>query len=122
MRISDWSSDVCSSDLAVVQHLHRIFAGVDHRPDREEHARTQLGPGAGAAGVDHFGRVVAHLPEPAAAAIADDRIAMAFGLALDRVRDVAHAIAGLRLLAAEPHAFLSDLDQPLRLRSAGPTS
>src|SRR3546814_9010946 len=24
MRISDWSSDVCSSDLALEQHLHRV--------------------------------------------------------------------------------------------------
>src|SRR3546814_20073203 len=32
MRISDWSSDVCSSDLAVVQilsHLNVKFKGVD---------------------------------------------------------------------------------------------
>src|SRR3546814_10729120 len=28
MRISDWSSDVCSSDLFVV----KIFVGVTHRP------------------------------------------------------------------------------------------
>src|SRR3546814_17361965 len=25
MRISDWSSDVCSSDLRVAQHAHRLF-------------------------------------------------------------------------------------------------
>src|SRR3546814_6928897 len=35
MRISDWSSDVCSSDLLVAHRLHlfaaAIFGGVGHR-------------------------------------------------------------------------------------------
>src|SRR3546814_20127508 len=77
MRISDWSSDVCSSDL---EHLDRIFAGVDHRLDREEHAGFQFGAGAGAPGVDDLGRVVEHLPDAMAAAIAHHRIAMPLGM------------------------------------------
>src|SRR3546814_14332098 len=36
MRISDWSSDVCSSDL------HRIELGVRHRPDRIERRHAEL--------------------------------------------------------------------------------
>src|SRR3546814_9507183 len=100
MRISDWSSDVCSSDLcvqslrargedfaavlgdpdavlelggeravaghrgpAVGEHLDRIFAGVDHRLDREEHAGFQFGAGAGAPGVDDLGRSEEHTSE-----------------------------------------------------------
>ena len=65
--------------------------------------------------MDHFGRVVEHLAEPVAAEVADDRIAVALGVALDRVRDVAHAVAGLRLLDAEHQAFVRDVDEALRL-------
>src|SRR3546814_9207593 len=40
MRISDWSSDVCSSDLAcdLVRVMLRIFAGVD-AAERPSHQR-----------------------------------------------------------------------------------
>src|SRR3546814_9216562 len=38
---------------AVVEHLHRIFAGVDHRLDREEHARLEFRAGAGARSEEH---------------------------------------------------------------------
>src|SRR3546814_3947279 len=49
MRISDWSSDVCSSDLPGAQLVDRLHAGLvaeDHQrrvarqdPDQEEHDR-----------------------------------------------------------------------------------
>src|SRR5204862_943566 len=42
---------------AVVEDLGGGLADVDHRLDGEEHARPKLGPGAGAAGVDHLRRV-----------------------------------------------------------------
>src|SRR3546814_2144211 len=46
MRISDWSSDVCSSDLAVAAHQHvgnfrRCAAAVD-QPDVAQHPATHL--------------------------------------------------------------------------------
>src|SRR3546814_13210134 len=50
MRISDWSSDVCSSDLAVVHHEYigarpwrNIAIGTMHGVAIEKHHRTRLG-------------------------------------------------------------------------------
>jgi hypothetical protein len=100
---------------AIIQHLAGIFADIDHRLDGEEHAGAQLRAGAGAAGVDDFGGVVEHLPQTVAAEIADHRIAVGFGVALDRVGDIAHAVARFRLLDAQHHAFIGDLNQLARL-------
>src|SRR3546814_6950679 len=51
MRIGDWSSDVCSSDL---RHHRALFVGREARaafPQREQPEREHIGigPGAGAA-------------------------------------------------------------------------
>ena len=100
---------------AVVEHLAGIFADIDHRLDGEEHAGAQFRAGAGMAGVDHFRRVVEHLPQAMAAEIADHRIAVALGVALDRVRDIAHPVARLRLLDAQHQTLIGDLDQLARL-------
>src|SRR3546814_4776342 len=78
MRISDWSSDVCSSDL-----------DVDHRLDREDHAGLQFGAGAGAAGMDDLGRVVEQAADAVAAEIAHHAVTMRLGMLLDGVADVA---------------------------------
>src|SRR3546814_9903959 len=49
MRISDWSSDVCSSDLAARlvrparQACQRLPVAVDHRPRRLQHGKTAGG-------------------------------------------------------------------------------
>src|SRR3546814_10569795 len=54
MRISDWSSDVCSSDLVPAERLHVIYNGVDaalFRPGDRADAR-------GALGLPSSGRVV----------------------------------------------------------------
>src|SRR3546814_4498873 len=50
MRISDWSSDVCSSDLALVAHRHAVDhrRGVGRRAGNAEHDG-----GERAAGADH---------------------------------------------------------------------
>ena len=85
---------------AVVEHLHVGAADVDHRLDGEEHAGLELGAGAGAAGVDHFGAVVEQPAEAVAAEIADDAVAVGLGVALDGVGDVAEAVAGPGLLDA----------------------
>ena len=77
---------------AVLEHLHVGSADVDHRLDREEHTGAKLWTGAGAAGVDDFGAVVEQPAEAVAAEIADDAIAMLFGVRLDCVADVAEAI------------------------------
>src|SRR3546814_14541675 len=62
MRISDWSADVCSSDLHV--HGHRLHLRAAFRPEQLEE-RTDFGTGTAAAypqhplalHVDHHGRV-----------------------------------------------------------------
>src|SRR3546814_13748219 len=49
MRISDWSSDVCSSDLAIASALTRLARGTLLSPDSTEYlldvmSRTRSGP------------------------------------------------------------------------------
>src|SRR3546814_14099338 len=51
---------------AVVEHLARGLADVDHRLDGEEHAGAKLGAGAGLADMDDH-RSVAEIPADAAA-------------------------------------------------------
>src|SRR3546814_10855640 len=95
MRISDWSSDVCSSDLAVVQRLHVGATGVDHRLDREEHAGFQDHAGAGPPDMDDVGRVVEHAAKAVTAEIAYHAITVFFGVLLDGINDNAHGLARL---------------------------
>src|SRR3546814_1737149 len=62
MRISDWSSDVCSSDLHFVQRFSDIFGGTDHRVKiRQELGETEFVDRGciAATGHDMFGRIVA---------------------------------------------------------------
>lgn len=67
------------------------------------------------AGVDHFRRVVEHLPQTMAAEIADHRIAVPLGVALDRVRNIAHPVARLGLLDAQHQTFIGHLHELARL-------
>src|SRR3546814_12552670 len=46
MRISDWSSDVCSSDLFLAQHRGRGIAGDDRPVEIEERGDMRSGFGA----------------------------------------------------------------------------
>src|SRR3546814_3477313 len=114
MRISDWSSDVCSSDLglpAAVRDLHRAgdprsaaarlptptgFPAPPHRPQAPSGARRNPGAGLLSAGV----------PLPGAAAGAARLVA---GAAPPRLR------ASLACLPARPPARLT----PNRLRRFG---
>src|SRR5690606_22856413 len=82
---------------AVAQHLYRGLAEVDHRLDRHEHARLQLRPGAGAAGMDHFRRVMKQAADSVAAEIAHHAVAMAFRMPLNCRADVTQMVAGPRL-------------------------
>src|SRR3546814_10536291 len=70
MRISDWSSDVCSSDLAVVLD------------DAEHDRQAQAGPLANRLGrVERLEDALPHLHANAAAGVEDaDRDAVVFGL------------------------------------------
>src|SRR4051794_28848006 len=78
---------------AVFEHLHVRAADVDHRLDGEDHARLEFGAGAGTAGVDDLGAIVEDAADAVAAEIADDAVALAFRMALDRVGDVAEMVA-----------------------------
>src|SRR3546814_8394725 len=59
MRISDWSSDVCSSDLGgVAQDHHALVGAVEERLHRVT-AQVRIGGDCvGAVAVEGFGRVV----------------------------------------------------------------
>src|SRR3546814_10995659 len=76
---------------------------------------TTLFRSAGASCVDDLRRVVEHLSDAMAAEIAHHRIAVAFGVTLDRVGDVAHRVARLSLLDTEHQALIGHIDQPPRL-------
>src|SRR3546814_5440200 len=53
MRISDWSSDVCSSDLAPLLSSIRFRSGLRRRRFRWSPAATETRPESGRAGADH---------------------------------------------------------------------
>src|SRR3546814_20911548 len=46
MRISDWSSDVCSSDLIMLRHYRRLLSLWDRLPLPEARALYEQGVGA----------------------------------------------------------------------------
>ena len=82
-----------------------------HRLDREHHALFQQRPLAGRAEVRHL-RLLVHLAADAVAdERADDREPGALGDALDRVRDVAHAVARTRALDARVQRRLGPAQQ-----------
>src|SRR3546814_14623526 len=56
MRISDWSSDVCSSDLIVLDNLEAIKLGRDRRRDGRDGRIAffgDIGGGTGGIGMAH---------------------------------------------------------------------
>src|SRR3546814_1363945 len=78
MRISDWSSDVCSSDVTLDLRLGDRLQGVDmHADDLDLGLREILGQ------VDELAGAVADL--------ADQRVAEGAGLAAQVVQQAAHA-------------------------------
>src|SRR3546814_2137249 len=67
MRISDWSSDVCSSDLGPHSHSHSHSNGMSIAAARDRRVRpTSRGSPYGTLGPDHDLRRL--LPEPAVGA------------------------------------------------------
>src|SRR5690606_11825323 len=101
---------------AVAEELHRRLAEVDHRLDSHEHAGPELGPGAGARGMDHFGRIVEQAAETVPAEIAHYAVAVLFGMGLDRRADVAEARAWPDLRDPDHQALVGHLDQPTSLQ------
>ncbi len=66
--------------------------------------------------MDHLGRVVEQAADAMAAEIAHHAVAELLGMALDRMADIAQAVAGFRGLDAEHHALIGHFDQLLRLQ------
>src|SRR3546814_7626810 len=48
MRISDWSSDVCSSDLSITQDAVPAFASITQNGDGNDSSIVQTGTASGA--------------------------------------------------------------------------
>ncbi len=59
--------------------------------------------------MDHFRAVVKQAAKAVAAEIADDAVAMLFGMGLDRIGDIAQPVAGLCLLYPEHQALVGDV-------------
>src|SRR3546814_10118728 len=65
MRISDWSSDVCSSDLAQPRHRHRVARGLEDAVQRKDAFVSVHGPiMARAGGFGWPGTHVSRMPLP----------------------------------------------------------
>ena len=71
----------------------------------------ELWTSAGTPRVDHLGAVVEQAAKPVPAEIADDAVAMLFGVGLDGVADIAQTVARLGLLKPEHQAFVGHFDQ-----------
>src|SRR3546814_3426254 len=120
MRISDWSSDVCSSDLgteraahadlaAAAQELRQQQADGIEQADRQERERQ---PGLNAHVGGHHVVVVKPLHQGAQADVAGAREA-AHGLLLRGVIVEEAAISGYRFLRSEEHT--SELQSLMRI-------
>src|SRR3546814_12250335 len=88
---------------AVVEHLARGLADVDHRLDGEEHAGAKLGAGAGLADMDDLRSVVEIPADAVAADIADNAIAMYRRVCMGAARQVAQHVSLAALLEAAYH-------------------
>src|SRR5262245_32501115 len=87
---------------AVVEDLGLPVAEVDHRLDREGHARQQRLAGAGLAVVEDRGRGVEDPADAVAGDLAHHLVALRLGEALDGVSDVARPRARLHDTDPEP--------------------
>src|SRR5204862_5961335 len=83
----------------------------DHRLDGEEHALAHLGSVFRPTVMQDRGRVVEHAADAVAAEIAHHRIAVALGIALDRIADRADMHPRPHHRDAAHHRLIGDLDQ-----------
>src|SRR5439155_15299473 len=91
------------------------LAGVDHRLDGEGHARLQAQPGLRPSVVEHLRLLVELAADAVPAEFPHHRKAVALGVRLNGVPDVAQVSAWAHSLNAEPHALVSCLTQAARL-------
>ncbi len=68
---------------AIAEQLHVTPAGIDHRLDREGHARLELEPGARLAVVQYLRVLVEDAADAVAAVLTHDRIALGLDILLD---------------------------------------
>ena len=86
-------------------------AEIDHRLDREEHARPQYRAFARAPDMDDVGLVMEQAAEAMAAEIAHHAHVLRFDVSLDRRADIAGGAARLDRGDAAHHRIVSDFDQ-----------
>ena len=87
----------------------------DHRLYGQRHSRLQAHAASGAAKVGD-GRILVHLfADAVSAQIADDAVALGFGVCLHGVGDVAQAVAGAGLIGPQPEALFRIADELFRL-------
>src|SRR5690606_29055751 len=97
---------------AVGEELHFAPPRVDHRLDRDRHARNELLARAGTPVVQYLRILVKDAADAVAAILADDREALALDVALDRVPDVAEPGARPDRADAAPHALEGHAREP----------
>src|SRR5690606_5883908 len=99
----------------VRQQAHVAPAGIDHRLDGEGHAGPEFHARARLAVMQHL-RVLVEDPADAVTAVfAHHRVAMAFGVPLDGMADVAEAHARPDHVDADQQALAGHVDQPAGL-------
>src|SRR3546814_2065108 len=111
MRISDWSSDVCSSDLGIDDRVGAGFAEIGFLPGTRVRSVGSAGDGVGEMGRDF---IVAELVGGAADARDHSRI-----VEFDAVDDIGHGIEGAELqhgVRSEEHT--SELQSLMRISYA----
>src|SRR5258706_6216158 len=99
---------------AVGQQPRVALAGIDHRFDREHHARVQFHARAGLAVVQHLRIFMINAADTVAAVFPHHRIARGLGVSLDGVTDVAQLCAGLHGIDAVHHGLETGFRKPLR--------
>ena len=105
----------CYRRPAIVEDFDVRASNVDHWLNREKHTGFQFWPGAGASGMDHFGRIMEQTADAVPAEIAHHAVAVLLGKTLDRVRDIAEPVARARGINSAHHRFIGHFNQPLGL-------
>src|SRR5262249_41742668 len=100
---------------AVAQDLHMRPAEIDHRLDREDHARLEQDALGGPPVMQDVGAIVKSPPKPVTAEVADHRAALGFGIGLDGMADIAGMGAALDRRNPPLETFIGDFHEPLGL-------
>ena len=102
---------------AVTENFHVAFADIDHGFNRENHAGFDGSSFAALAEMHDMGFFVKVFADAVAAEFSDHRIAVAFGVLLDGMANVAEMRAGFDLLYAEKKTLPGDFHQSFGVRT-----